>query len=442
MNSFSNKKSAVGPMERAKRKKHARPPRFAALLSLTFSAMVAILVLLASQTDVPQITRAPGTITPLGDYHEIESMEGGIVQTVHVRDGQTVEAGDVLMVLKHPDLKQQNDVLSGQFTAVEHELDNAKAILAALNHSSSLTSADIRDLETHGFSGASAALELYLESQKIQKSSIAQQEETLEILQAAVNFSLERVNKKEEILQKYAKLYDRGLKPINEVLEEEDRLDSLRAAASDAHVRLAEAKRDLSLATAALATETLTLREEVLTQITELDRELGQLKVSLATVVAKLQDLRLVAPARGVVQSVIHPNPGEVIAPGETIFELLPTRQALVVEARIPNSEVGHIGSEHPISVSIDTYDVRKFGKVQGRLQSVSPLPLVDERTGETYFRASIELDDTRVGTGHFQRPLQAGMTVVAEMTTGEKTLLAYMLKPVQLTMERAFNER
>lgn len=442
MDSFTNKRSTAGPIERAKQKRNARQPRFAALLSLTFSGLVAILVVLASQTDVPQITRAPGTITPVGDYHEIESMQGGIVQAVHVRDGQTVEAGDMLMELRHPDLKQENDVLTGQLAAVEHELENAKAILAALSHSATLSLSDIRDLETHGFSGASAALELYLESQQIQKVSIFQQQETLEILQTAVNFGLERIKKKEEILQKYAKLYDRGLKPINEVLEEEDRLDSLRAAASDAHVRLAEAKRELTLAEAALATETLTLREEILTQATQLERERAQLKVSLETVTAKLEGLRLMAPARGIVQSVIHPNPGEVIAPGETIFELLPTRQALVVEARIPNSDVGHIGTEHPISVSIDTFDVRKFGKVQGRLQSVSPLPLVDERTGETYFRASIELNDNRVGTGHFQRSLQAGMTVVAEMTTGEKTLLAYMLKPVQLTMERAFNER
>ena len=69
-------------------------------------------------------------------------------------------------------------------------------------------------------------------------------------------------------------------------------------------------------------------------------------------------------------------------------------------------------------------------------------MPLVDERTGETYFRASVALSEAVVGDGYFQRRLQAGMTVVAEMATGEKTLLSYMLKPVQLTVARAFRGR
>jgi multidrug efflux pump subunit AcrA (membrane-fusion protein) len=67
---------------------------------------------------------------------------------------------------------------------------------------------------------------------------------------------------------------------------------------------------------------------------------------------------------------------------------------------------------------------------------------MTDEKTGETYFRASFVLAGSTIGTGAFNRPLQAGMTVVAEMTTGEQTLLSYLLKPVQLTLERAFNER
>ncbi|WP_170351229.1 hypothetical protein [Ruegeria atlantica] len=74
-----------------------------------------------------------------------------------------------------------------------------------------------------------------------------------------------------------------------------------------------------------------------------------------------------------------------------------------------------------------------------GGLDSVS---LVDEMTGETYFRASIQLAEKSIGSGAYERPLQAGMTVVAEMTTGENTLLAYMLKPVHHTVNNAFDER
>ncbi|WP_302478107.1 HlyD family type I secretion periplasmic adaptor subunit [Ruegeria atlantica] len=429
-------------MERAKRSRSLRRPRFAAFLSLTVSAMIGSLVVLAGQTAVPQVTRAPGTILPVGAYPQIETMQGGIVRAVHVRDGQLVEAGDLLVELYHPDLTQDRDITSGQLVAVQRDLAAASAILTALDRGELPNRSEIDVLKGKGLVAAAARLDLFAESQRIQRASIQQQEGTLRILSQATRFAQDRVRKKEEILERYAQLRAQGLKSLSDFLEEEDEVDAVRAAASDARVRLAEARSALMLARAAKAEETLALRDEVLSRWAELEQQRIELDVSLDAVNAKLAAMRISAPARGIVQAVTYPNPGEVIAPGEVIFEILPTRQALVVEARIANSEVGHIEVDQPVSVSIDTFDARRFGKVDGRLQSIYPVPLTDEHTGETFFRASFELAEANVGTGPWQRPLQAGMTVVAEMTTGEQTLLSYLLKPVQLTMERAFSER
>jgi HlyD family type I secretion membrane fusion protein len=434
--------SKSGPFQRAQLKERARQPQLAAFIALTFSAMVASLVVLAGQTDVPQITRAMGTIVPTGDYPAIETLSGGIVKAVYVQDGQTVEAGDVLIELRHPDLSEEQEVLRGQLEANERELANVKAVLSVLANSEPVRPAQVRALKDQGMDSAAVVLELFGESQRIQSLSILQQEETISILRSAFSFSQERVRRKESSLERSRVLHDKRLKPLNDILDEEDNLDTLRASATDAEVRLAEAQTALHLAKSARDEEKLTLREEMLTMLMELEKEHAKLQASHRTVVKKLAALRLVAPARGIVQAKAYPNPGEVIEPGETLYDLLPTGEALIVEARIPNSDVGHVNTDYPVAISIDTFDVRRFGKVEGRLQSVSPMPLVDERTGETYFRASIALNDTVIGEGYFRRPLQAGMTVIAEMTTGEQPLLSYMLKPVQLTVERAFKER
>ncbi|WP_158541269.1 HlyD family type I secretion periplasmic adaptor subunit [Ruegeria sp. A3M17] len=419
-----------------------RRPRFAAFLSLAVSAMVGCLVVLAGQTAVPQVTRAPGTILPVGAYPQIETMLGGIVRAVHVRDGQLVEAGDLLVELHHPDLTRERDVTSGQHAAVQRDLATASAVLAVLDREAVPDKAEIDALKGKGLISAAARLDLYAESQRIQLATIKQHEGTLDILTRATQFAQDRVRKKEEILERYAQLRTQGLKSLSDFLEEEDEVDSVRAAASDARVRLAEAQSALMLARAAKVEETLALRDEVLTRWAELEQRRLELEISLDIVNSKLAALRISAPARGIIQAVTYPNPGEVIAPGEVIFEILPTRRALVVEARIANSEVGHVEVDQPVSVSVDTFDARRFGKVEGRLQSIYPVPLTDEQTGETYFRASFKLAEAKVGTGPWERPLQAGMTVVAEMTTGEQTLLSYLLKPVQMTMERAFSER
>ncbi|MGI9367710.1 MAG: HlyD family type I secretion periplasmic adaptor subunit [Ruegeria sp.] len=419
-----------------------RRPRFAAFLSLALSAMVGCLVVLAGQTTVPQVTRAPGTILPVGAYPQIETMPGGIVRAVHVRDGQLVEAGDLLVELHHPDLTRERDVTSGQLAAVQRDLATASAVLAVLDREAVPDKAEIDALKGKGLTSAAARLDLYAESQRIQLASIKQQEGTLDILTRATQFAQDRVRKKEEILERYAQLRTQGLKSLSDFLKEEDEVDAVRAAASDARVRLAAAQSALMLARAAKAEETLALRDEVLTRWAELEQKRVELEISLDVVNSKLSALRISAPARGTIQAVTFPNPGEVIAPGEVIFEILPTRRALVVEARITNSEVGHVAVDQPVSVSVDTFDARRFGKVEGRLQSIYPVPLTDEQTGETYFRASFKLAETKVGTGPWERPLQAGMTVVAEMMTSEQTLLSYLLKPVQMTMERAFSER
>lgn len=419
-----------------------RRPRFAAFLSLAVSAMVGCLVVLAGQTTVPQVTRAPGTILPVGAYPQIETMPGGIVRAVHVRDGQLVEAGDLLVELHHPDLTRERDVTSGQLAAVQRDLATASAVLAVLDREAVPDKAEIDALKGKGLISAAARLDLYAEGQRIQLATIKQQEGTLDILTRATQFAQARVRKKEEILERYAQLRTQGLKSLSDFLEEEDEVDAVRAAASDARVRLAEAQSALMLARAAKVEETLALRDEVLTRWAELEQKRVELEISLDVVNSKLSALRISAPARGIIQAITYPNPGEVIAPGEVIFEILPTRRALVVEARIANSEVGHVELEQPVSVSVDTFDARRFGKVEGRLQSIYPVPLTDEQTGETYFRASFKLTEAKVGTGPWERPLQAGMTVVAEMTTGEQTLLSYLLKPVQMTMERAFRER
>ena len=141
-------------------------------------------------------------------------------------------------------------------------------------------------------------------------------------------------------------------------------------------------------------------------------------------------------------QTVSFPSLGEVIQPGEAIFELLPHASELVVEVRIPDTEIGHVAFDEDVSVTFDSFDVRRFGKVTGRLTSLSPVPLQDEITGEYYFRGVIELSTAYFGQGLSQRSISAGMTVVTEMVTGEKSLLEYILRPVERTLSTSFSER
>lgn len=133
---------------------------------------------------------------------------------------------------------------------------------------------------------------------------------------------------------------------------------------------------------------------------------------------------------------------GELIEPGQAIFEILPHNQNLVIEAKVPNSDHGHIQVGQEVAVSFDNFDTRRYGKATGVLSSFSPIPLTDEMTGEPYFRAVVTLDAPVLEAMNFTVPIQAGFTNVTEMVTGESSLLAYLVRPVERTLTTAFSER
>lgn len=436
------KSDVRGPSARLAHHEQTAKPRFASFIALTIAGMVASLLFLAARTEVPQVVRAPGIIVPFGNYSQIESMDGGIVETVYVADGDTVKAGETLVRLRNPDLRRDAQTLRGDKSATEHRIANVLATLTALRDKTVVDQQTWHDLQSEGLMQAAARLQIFAESQRIQLASIEQQSRTIEILIGARDFADSRALKQRELLAQTRGLSDRGLIRIKELQEGENLADSLQAAASDAAVRLAQAEEAVMIAEAGRQAEWLALQEEYLIEKVALENDLAQITAGLDIINEKLARLTISAPDSGVIQAVSFPTAGEIIEPGETIFELLPSSQSLIVEARIPNIEIGHISANQPVAVTFDSFDVRRYGKVEGEVAAFSPVPLLDEQTGAQFFRASIVLNRATVGAGVFERPLAAGLTVSAEMVTGEQTLLSYFLKPIEHTLDRAFSER
>ncbi|MEM9129540.1 MAG: biotin/lipoyl-binding protein, partial [Pseudomonadota bacterium] len=117
-----------GPIHKAAQKQAKREPRLAGLIALVLCGMVGGMIFLASQTFVPQVSRAAGTVTPQGSYRQIETREGGVVRQVFVEDGDVVEAGQIVAELSHPDLEQELKVLEKDVSSFEDRIANFDAI--------------------------------------------------------------------------------------------------------------------------------------------------------------------------------------------------------------------------------------------------------------------------------------------------------------------------
>ncbi len=435
-------RDTISPLQRAEATAKMKQARFAMVIVVIISGMVLALMVLAANTQVPQIARAAGVVIPQGNYSRIESVEGGIVSSVLVRDGDLVEVGDVLLEVRNPSLVQEREQLRDSLDFARQRLANVEAIAAGIGAPTHERDAVLLETKTQRLNQAATRLELFYNAQAIQRTTIQQKRKTTETLSRALSQTLERVANQEALLKSKSNRFSRGLLTQNDLQAAQSQFEDARARASDTRISLVEAEESLILAEAERESQKLVLLEEILQEKSELEAELRSLGSDADIVEERMAHQQIRATARGRIQFADPISLGEYIEPGKIVFELLPIKQTLVVEVKVSNTDYGYIDVGQPVSVSFDNFDARRYGKVQGTVSSLSPVPLIDENTGETYFRTNIDLSRSSIGEGQFRRPIEAGFTSVAEMQTGGSSLLSYILRPIERTLSTAFSER
>lgn len=147
------------------------------------------------------------------------------------------------------------------------------------------------------------------------------------------------------------------------------------------------------------------------------------------------------APVRGIVVGPTIHTVGGVVPPGAVLLELVPLDKELIVETRITTRDVGHVKVGYPVTVKVTTYDFARYGAISGELKDISASTFLDAE-GEPYYRGGVTLDRRYVGSDPELKRILPGMTVQADIKTGKKTLLAYLLNPVISSFKTSFRER
>lgn len=415
-----------------------RGPKLAGLLVMTFAGFLGGSLWMAASTTVPELTRASGALVPTGRYHQIQAPESGTVVSVHVHEGQKIQKGQILAKLSSVMLDEQEKGIRQEIAAIDIKLKNFGAILAGVAESSPASTA----LESPEMSFASTQLQLFQERQDAQSKLIVRLEETLLTLERARTLAEKRVQARSMSVEKDEGLFQKGLTTARDLDAQKDRLDQLQASLVDVDVRLSQLQKEVSLAQASLSQNQLSLEEKYTERVFELELQRKALDVQLELISTQRNSLKLRAPANGVVHAIGFPNPGEILSAGDVLFELLPTQQNLVAEIEVHPSDIGHIATGDAVALKFDTFDPRRYGQVEGEIISISPNSVTDRETGIEHFRATVALSDTSIGEGQWHRPLQSGMTTTAEIVTDERTVLAYLIKPISRSLENAFGER
>ncbi len=173
----------------------------------------------------------------------------------------------------------------------------------------------------------------------------------------------------------------------------------------------------------------------------QLYSEIGTAKSSLSIYQKEMDDLTILSPIDGIIHNLYVKNTGEIIPGGVTLLEIVPEKTEFYCEAKIPPHEIGNIQAGQKVVIKLTAYDFSRFGTLSGFIENISASTII-EKDNSPFYKIIIKIDEKSV----LEKPkgfnLISGMTLTAEVVTGKKSLLEYILKPVLIIANRSLREK
>jgi len=371
-------------------------------LYLMLAVVVAALTW-ASIAQVDMVARADARVVPDGREQVIASLEGGILRELMVREGQPVDKGQPLALLDPTRFEAQQNEGQAKRLALRAAIARAQAESAgrALQFPPELRAMpQVVAGETESFNARQRALQ---EAVSTNQRSLALLERELAV---AEQMSAKGLMSEVEVM--------RVRRQVNELnLQTHDRINRFRQDASADLVRL--------------------------------QSELSQFQEQMVVRDDALRRTTLVSPVRGLVKSIKSHTLGGVVAPGATMMEIVPIGDRVLVEARVRPSDIGFVQVGQTVQIKLSAYESTVYGSLHGTVQGISPDVLGDtERAPSaeaTWYRAQVLADAGSLTAGGKPLAVLPGMTGQAEIRTGQRSVLSYLLRPLMKARE-AFQER
>jgi len=393
---------------------------------------------------VDVVASAGGQIIPTGNVKLIQAAGSGVVRAIHVRNGDVVHKGQPLLdldpTLSGADLAQAQKALA----AAELEAARNRAIADALSgrgihftppYGTSpgvaetqrrLISAQIEEVEA-GVAGLAAARSTALADSEAARAQVARLNDTVPILDRQI--------------ANMNQLDARGYAPGQRLLELQHQR---RQEVGERDVALTQIGRGLDEA-AKLAQQMRETREQArrmaLADLAKAEADMILRREEVTKASQKNRFERLLAPADGTIQQLDVHTVGGVVEPVKPLMVLVPSRGGLEMEARILNKDIGFVHVGQSAAVKLEAFPFTRYGTVPGRVKSISRDAIEDKELGLVYV-ATVTLDRASLNVEGRPVALSAGLAATADILTGRRRIISYLLSPLQASIAQAGHEQ
>ncbi|MDR9761830.1 HlyD family type I secretion periplasmic adaptor subunit [Rhizobium redzepovicii] len=424
-----------------------------AIRKLTAAALGIVVLLggvmggLAATTHLSGAVIASGTVVVDTYVKPVQHQKGGTVGQIFVKNGDVVEAGQILIHLDDTQTRanlaivtKRLNELSARTARLVAERDGAPSI----NFSQELL-AKASDPEAarsiEGEERLFANRRSSLVGRKAQlRERIQQLKQETEGLVAQETGKRQEIALIEKELESLQRLFDQGLVPANRVYALQREAASLTGELGSLVATEAQTKGKITETELQIIQIDDDQRSEVSDQLRQAEGDIGEYSERLVAAEDDLQRIDIRAPQGGIVHQLAVHAPGAVIAPGEAIMQIVPDRDALVAEVKLSPTDIDQVTVGQTVHLRFSAFSQRNTPELSGVVISVAADLTSDQRSGLSYYVVRAKVSD-----GEWQRLGQVtpvpGMPVEAFIQTGERTALAYLTKPLMDQVARAFKE-
>jgi len=429
---------SAAPSETTRRRRNDR--RFL----LTGAALLAAFGLWSALAEIDVVSNAAGEIIPASRVKTIQHLEGGIVGEILVEEGATVSRGQALIRLDP--VRARAEVAELAKRLISLKLDLARLGVEAVGADSFTPPPDLAQLAPDLSASAVALFEARRarigHEQATQKTLIEQRRSELNelALRLANNRkSLELLGSQVSISNNLLKGDLTSRMAHLELLRQDQAVRTQIEGDQAARPRIEAALREAEERLGSIRQGALEQARKELNEVRESLDELTQRSLRLRNIEERTV---LRSPVDGIVKTLAVATEGGVIQAGQTVAEIVPLEDRLVIEAQLPIQDIGFVHPGQSVRITLKTPEASAFGFIEGTVQAVSPDAILAAAGKYTFYKVRIETRQTRFIDGNRSYRLYPGMQVACSIRIGTRTVLEYLLSPWLRSLRFAFQER
>lgn len=402
-------------------------------------------------SEIDELTRGEGTVIPSEKIKTVQSLDGGLISEILIKEGSIVKEGEPLMRIDTTRFEaslEENKQTYYHLIVTKNRLELESTInldypIPEIKYDDNiLQNAKAFAMNDRAlFSSRIEELKSTIQTYKIQLKQKEEEINELSSKSKQLKISIDLVREESQTMEQ---LVERKSKSKVDLLKIKKELAQLEGDLQNIYASIPRAKYEIEEAKNKIVEKMNTFKAEASNELQKINTEIKKYESKLIAEEDKLDKTVLISPVNGIVKQIYVNTIGGVVKSGMDLIEIVPLSDILLIEAKIDPKDIAFISPNQKAIVKVTAYDFSIYGSLEGKIVDISADSIVDknDKNQKTYYKVVVKTEKNYLEKDNKKLPIIPGMITSVDIITGKKSILDFLLKPILKTKANALHER